>query len=241
MIRSAVILITLIAPGNDFAERQTHAPRVQQARSEKMTAIGQLFAAAKIAYPPAQMLLRVIKDEDVLELWAGAAGTRLSLLKSYAICARSGGLGPKRQQGDLQVPEGFYHVDRFNAWSRFFLSLGINYPNRSDRILGVKGRLGGDIFIHGDCVTIGCVPIETEPIKELYVMALDTHLAGHAVHVHIFPARLDADRDLVALAGGDASLVAFWRQLQAGWQAFESQRRLPVVNVDPDSGVYQML
>ena len=73
---------------------------------------------------------------------------------------------PQATQGDSQVPEGFYHMDRFNPLSNFHLSLGVSYPNQSDRILGASGRLGGDIFIHGDCVTIGCVPITDEGIRE---------------------------------------------------------------------------
>ena len=44
-------------------------------------------------------------------------------------------------------------------------SIGRN-PNAADRILGERGRLGGDIFIHGSCVTIGCVPIEDDGIEE---------------------------------------------------------------------------
>jgi murein L,D-transpeptidase YafK len=215
---------------------------VREARSQKSAAIEKLFADAGVAYPPAQVLLRVYKDDDLLELWAGDAGEPLVRIKGYPICSRSGELGPKRRRGDLQVPEGFYHVDRFNAWSNFHLSLGINYPNDSDRALGYQANLGGDIFIHGDCVTIGCVPIETEPIKELYLIALDARLAGRTVHVHIFPRALD-EAGLAALAtraGDDAALQAFWRGLAPGWEYFENNRRLPKIRVDKKSGAYRV-
>jgi len=56
----------------------------------------------------------------------------LTLVKTYPVCAASGVLGPKRHQGDEQVPEGFYHVRRFNPESTYHLSLGIDYPNESD-------------------------------------------------------------------------------------------------------------
>jgi murein L,D-transpeptidase YafK len=94
-------------------------------------------------------------------------------IKTYTVCATSGLIGPKRMQGDLQIPEGFYYIDRFNPYSNFYLSLGINYPNTSDRILGDKNNLGGDIFIHGDCVTIGCLPITDSEIKELYIFCVE--------------------------------------------------------------------
>lgn len=100
------------------------------------------------------------------------------LIKDYQICSLSGELGPKRQQGDLQVPEGFYWIDRFNPASNFYLSLGINYPNQFDRILGKSGELGGDIFIHGGCVTIGCIPITDDKIKELYLIAVEAKSNG---------------------------------------------------------------
>ena len=53
---------------------------------------------------------------------------------SYPICAGSGDLGPKRERGDGQVPEGLYEIDRFNPTSRYHLSLRVNYPNLSDRL-----------------------------------------------------------------------------------------------------------
>ena len=151
----------------DFAERQARSARVVAARAEKTETVRALFAAALVPYPPARLFLRAFKREQVLELWAGPKTGSLTLVKTFPVCARSGTLGPKRRLGDLQVPEGAYRIDRFNATSNFYLSLGVDYPNASDRILGTPGRLGGDIFIHGDCVTIGCLPITDDLIKEL--------------------------------------------------------------------------
>jgi hypothetical protein len=44
--------------------------------------------------------------------------------------------------GDHQVPEGYYRASSLAYWSRFHLGLGVNYPNRSDRILGRKNFYG---------------------------------------------------------------------------------------------------
>lgn len=80
-------------------------------------------------------------------------------LITYKICAKSGHLGPKRRQGDRQVPEGFYHINHFNPNSNYHLSLMINYPNASDKIKSQAPNPGGNICIHGSCVTIGCLPM----------------------------------------------------------------------------------
>ena len=85
--------------------------------------------------------------------------------------AFSGKLGPKNQQGDLQIPEGVYRASVLNPNSSYYLSIGVNYPNQNDRKRGLKKKisnLGGDIFIHGRSVTIGCVPVGDHYIEELF-------------------------------------------------------------------------
>ena len=73
------------------------------------------------------------------------------------------------------------------------MSLKINYPNASDHILSDRRRPGGDIFIHGSCVTIGCVPLRDDPIEEIYLAAVDARTSGQArIPVHIFPGRMQA-------------------------------------------------
>lgn len=236
MLFLAVALI--LGPSPKFEREQAQAPRVVAARQEKGAAIAALFQQAKVAYPPQQMLLRAFKHEDELEVWVGDGAAPLVKLTTYAVCAKSGELGPKRQQGDLQVPEGFYVLNRFNAWSNFHLSLGLDYPNRSDRARATAKDPGGDIFIHGSCVTIGCIPIEDEPIKELYVMALDTFLSGRTVHVHVFPARMEGSSWERLSAGVSDTLHAFWEEIRPGYASFESTRRLPAVRVR--AGAYQI-
>lgn len=234
---AAVAVLTLLACVRAGAE-----DRVAGARKNQNEQIKALFQAAKLDYPAKELYLRAFKEEGELELWAGPGGKKpLTKLTTFKVCSKSGTLGPKRQLGDMQVPEGFYKLDRFNPWSNFHLSLGINYPNDSDRILGVKGKLGGDIFIHGSCATIGCLPIEDEFIEKLYVIALDTKVATKKdIPVHIFPRRLD-EKGVEALktdAGENKALLEFWQQLVPGYTAFEQTRRPPKVSVNPKSGAY---
>ena len=113
-----------------------------------------------------EMCLYKKKKEGILEVWVKDYGDRFIKLKDYTICASAGKLGPKRRQGDMQVPEGYYYINKFNPQSQYFLSLGVSYPNRVDRASGYSSRsLGGNIYIHGECKTAGCVPINNNKIN----------------------------------------------------------------------------
>jgi murein L,D-transpeptidase YafK len=224
------------ASAQGFKSEQLRYERVRKAFAEKEGSLKRLFAQKNLQYPPEQIFIRVFKRDKILELWTSRADRRtFELVKEYRVCADSGTLGPKRRQGDSQVPEGFYHVDRFNPVSNFHLSLGVNYPNQSDKILGTSGRLGGDIFIHGDCVTIGCVPVTDDGIRELYLLAIEARNAGQSrIPVHIFPAKLTSRRmkRLETEFQGQTSLIGFWRDLKPGFDFFEENRRLPVISID---------
>ncbi|MEW6731839.1 MAG: L,D-transpeptidase family protein [Acidobacteriota bacterium] len=229
-----VVRETSIAGG--FKAEQMKFPRVRGAAAEKERLIKDLFANKGLSFPPRRIFIRIFKREQVLEVWAGAGeDNTFQLLKEYKVCANSGVLGPKRREGDLQVPEGFYHIDVFNPMSNFHLSMRVNYPNQSDRILGVKGKLGGDIYIHGNCVTIGCVPITDDGIKELYLIAVEARAAGQQnIPVHIFPAKLKSDTlsQLQREYGDNKILWDFWRNLKSGYDYFEEYHRLPNLSVD---------
>lgn len=211
--------------------------RVEAARAEKLAIVQAAFAEAGVPYPPREVLLRSFKTEGKLELWAtGRTKDPLVLIKTYDVCASSGELGPKREMGDLQVPEGFYSIDALNAWSTFHLSLHVDYPNAADVARGAKTgvkHLGGQIMVHGNCVTIGCIPIEDEPIKEVYLVMKDARVRGARTPIHIFPRRLDDD-GLAALLASDApdDVKQLWRELAEGYRAFEQTRRIPRVRVD---------
>ena len=132
---------------------------------------------------------------------------------------------------DLQVPEGFYFIDKFNPASQYHLSLRINYPNESDFILGKRGRLGGEIFIHGGCESIGCIPITDEGIKELYLIALDARENGQEkIPVHIFPRILEGII-FNAKDKNELSHILFWNNLKTGYDYFEESGFLPEISV----------
>lgn len=227
-----------------FALAQLRHERVLDARIETRFRIKQLFHERGIRYPAAEVFLRIFKRERSLELWVRSdRGDEFTLLKTYAICALAGELGPKRQQGDAQVPEGFYQIDFFNPVSDYHLSLHLDYPNRYDRMSGGPDvNLGGDIFIHGGCNSEGCLALTDDGIKELYWIAVEARAVGQErIPVHIFPARLQED-DLQLMKNAFADrpgIGEFWDSLKPVYDYFEEHRRLPVVTVDA-SGAYNV-
>jgi len=158
-MKSALALLLLFSialtsfPGEhkSLREAQLKYPRVRAAAAEKDLIMKKRFADKGLSYPPHAILFRAFKKEASLELWATNSDTQpYVLIRDYSICTSSGVLGPKRRFGDVQVPEGFYELDWFNPQSNYFLSMHISYPNATDRILGYRPHLGGDIFLHGD-------------------------------------------------------------------------------------------
>ena len=114
--------------------------------------------------------------------------------------------GDKVRQGDGRTPEGDFYVCMKNDKSKFYLSLGLSYPNAEDAERGLRDglisraqarqitsavsrgakppwntALGGEIFIHGGGTasdwTWGCVALANEHVKELFdAVPLGTHV-----------------------------------------------------------------
>ena len=203
------------------------AKRVAAARLRCEAGLRDTFKKAGLRWPADEIFLRGMKRERHLELWArNGAGESFRLVKSLPITAASGGPGPKRREGDMQVPEGFYEVDRFNPLSNFHLSLGLNYPNASDRILGDPVSPGSDIFIHGGDVSIGCIALGDPGIEEIYLAALDSRVCP--IRVQIFPARMDTDDWPAWREAQIATHPGFrplWEELAQAWKRFGHERR----------------
>lgn len=233
---AAVGRLPALRPGatRSFLARQLEFPRVRRAYETRADRVAGLFAAAGVETP--EVFFRVFKREQVLEVWARDRGTgTFDLLSTYPVCKLSGRLGPKRRQGDLQIPEGFYEIDLLNPQSSYHLSMRVDYPNAVDRARGGSGRLGGDIYIHGGCATIGCVPVTDRWIEEIYLIAVAAREAGQAtIPVHLFPTRLDtAGLEWLARTYGAGFVdFPFWQNLQEGYLAFERTRTVPEIGYD---------
>jgi hypothetical protein len=130
------------------------------------------FEQAGVPFPPQRAALLAFKSEKRLELWAFHQN-RWVMVKPYPIFAASGGSGPKLEEGDRQVPEGIYRIEYLNPNSHFHLSMKLNYPNFDDMERALddgRTNLGGQIFIHGSAVSIGCIAVGNRAIEELFTL-----------------------------------------------------------------------
>ena len=150
-----------------FLDYQKSIPKITDLMRRKEDTLMRQFKAKGLKWPAKYIYIRSFKYDSNLEVWVkNDQKEAFKLFKSYKVCALAGTLGPKRMQGDYQVPEGFYHINEFNPNSMYHLSLGLNYPNLSDRMLSDSLQPGGDIYIHGSCVTTGCIPITDQQVEE---------------------------------------------------------------------------
>ena len=236
-------LIFLLMISFSFKDDQLKNTRVKTAYAEKETVVKKYFQELKLSYAGFHLFLRAFKEEQNLEVWIKEKDKEeFVLLHTYAFCSSSGTLGPKRKEGDLQIPEGIYTVNHFNPLSNFYLSLGVSYPNASDNILSDKKHPGGSIYIHGNCVTIGCIPITDDKIKELYVLAVEAKNNGQEkIPIHIFPDRLDmgTPEKLAGDYAANENVAAFWRNLQPVYLDFKTTKKLKSVSVNA-KGEYQL-
>lgn len=102
--------------------------------------------------------------------------------RSYDIGLGFAPTGAKTREGDGRTPEGSYLIDRRNPKSAFYLSLGISYPDASDRAAAaLRGEdPGSDIFLHGEAKrnadpnspdwTAGCISVSNREIEEIWVL-----------------------------------------------------------------------
>lgn len=134
-------------------------------------------------------LIRIDKSDHRLELVAGSR-----VVKTYRVAIGSGGMGPKRFEGDKTTPVGTYHVtSRFKGLFHQFL--GVSYPNDEDRARYAElkrqgivppGRgVGNSIGIHGvgskelsgthkqSDWTHGCIALDDDEIDELSRLVKD--------------------------------------------------------------------
>ena len=121
-------------------------------------------------------LLVVWKRKRILALYRNS-----NIIKAYRVRLGFSPKGRKEKEGDGKTPEGKYYITHKNPNSKFHLSLGINFPNQSDKTRAHKRGLdpGSDIFIHGlgrkNIIlhylfdwTEGCIAVTNKEIEEIY-------------------------------------------------------------------------
>jgi murein L,D-transpeptidase YafK len=175
----------------------------------------------------APILIRAYKKEAEIEVWKRDRKGDYVLLKSYPVCRWSGQLGPKRKEGDRQVPEGFYSVTagQLNPNSSYWLAFNVGYPNPMERSMG---RSGGDIMVHGICSSRGCFAMTDSQIEEIYAVMREAFNAGQkSVQFQSYPFKMTAEN--LAKFRHDPNMP-FWKNLKEGSDHFEVTKREPKLN-----------
>ncbi|MGO9742340.1 MAG: L,D-transpeptidase family protein [Roseiarcus sp.] len=178
--------------------------------------------------PGAPMLIRAYKQEAEFEVWKQTSDGRYALLKTYPICRWSGQLGPKRKEGDFQVPEGFYTItpSQMNPNSNYYLSFNVGYPNAYDR---AHGGTGGTIMVHGVCSSAGCFSMTDAGIAEIYALAREAFEGGQReIQMQSYPFHMTAIN--LAKHRLDPN-IAFWKELKNGSDHFKVTLSAPSVLV----------
>ncbi|MEG3110260.1 MULTISPECIES: peptidoglycan meso-diaminopimelic acid protein amidase [Pantoea] len=178
--------------------------------------------------------IQIFKEERTLELY-GKIGNEYRLLDTYRICNFSGGLGPKRRQGDFKSPEGFYNVklNQLKPDSRFYRAINIGFPNQYDRDQGYNGNY---LMIHGDCKSIGCYAMTNAYMDEIFNYVDAALRNGQPeVSISIYPFRMTESN---MQRHRYSTYANFWRELQPGYAYFDKYHQPPTVNVT--SGKYVM-
>ena len=238
VILFSLISILLGTPPSSFREKQLKYTRVREAYSYKEKAVVKTLAEHGISRDSLHIYLRAFKTEKKVEVWGkNICDSAYTLIKEIPICEISGVIGPKRRSQDLQVPEGFYHINELNPYSKYYLSMKINYPNKSDSIRGVKGRLGNLIYIHGGCESSGCISIADDKIKELFVYCIEAYTSGQIeINIAIYPARLD-DKTYARLTTGyskNKDKISLWADLKKSYDLFNLRKVPPTVKYNAD-------
>ena len=195
------------------------------------------FKQKGLDWPVKYMYVRAFKLERQLEIWVKSDYVEaFQLFKVYKVCATSGTYGPKRKEGDKQIPEGFYYINEFNPNSNYHLALGLNYPNASDAILSDQQKPGGDIYIHGNCVTIGCLPLTDSLIEQVYYMASVVKDQGQDfIPVHIYPMRYDnpkSQEQFIVRTKAKTDVQQFAKSIKDAYEYFEDTHQLPAIMVN---------
>lgn len=238
-MKTIILFLTLIALNisaqSDFLTKQKKYLRVRTSINDKEQLVLKTLKENSIELDELNILIIAYKYESEVEIFAKTKAESLyKKIVTYSICSKSGQIGPKRKQGDGQVPEGFYFIDRFNPVSSFYLSLGINYPNLSDKKKSNATNLGGNIFIHGSCVTIGCLPMTDDKIKEIYLYAINAKNNGQQrIPFYIYPFRMTEQKfiEYKKKYSNKTELIDFWTNIKLGYDKFEKEKTELIISI----------
>jgi murein L,D-transpeptidase YafK len=143
---------------------------------------------------PDEVLVVVAKGKRQLTVFRGEKE-----MKSFPIVLGAKAGEDKQREGDGRTPEGTFYVCEKNEKSKYYLFVGLSYPNEEDAERGLRDglitagerdaivqaieeqrkppwytKLGGEIGLHGGGTawdwTEGCVGLDNGDMLELYAL-----------------------------------------------------------------------
>lgn|GEM_PF-1089208 len=235
------------------------SPKFIKKRIEEMYGNSMRYWTEKagLQYPPKQVLFRTFKKEKEFEIWgSNSAKDTMKLLTTFEICAGDDEPMPKTRQGDWKTPEGFYHLTTLYGselrWMWIDLEedyhfitpqvgqgssykLWLNYPNNFDRsrtkaIHQNQVSTGGEICIHGNCVSAGCISFENNLYSAVFGFSqYHSHKKFGKPQIHIFPFRFQNEKqedylqDLTEIEKQE--IKQLWKMLEKGDSIFNKTKK----------------
>jgi murein L,D-transpeptidase YafK len=201
-------------------------------------------------YEDMDILFVVYKSELEFQVWAKKKFEKSSytLIKSFPITdPKVAKLGPKSKYGDSLTPEGVYSIYFYPSfrWSDFHLAFGISYPNRLDHARrfywNITEKAGGDINIHGFCISIGCIPLGNPIMDEVFFLTRANLQNGADISIMIFPFKFD-DEDVNKKHYNEfrtkPRIRDFWQSLEDCHKYFKRYEKIPEFVKNPNNGYY---
>lgn len=189
---AAILLLIALNFNSNCARKAESSVSFAKPNADKN--VNEKFSNVEISTLPKLINPRLVVKKSIrkLELLDGE-----KLIKTYNIALGFAPIGDKQIEGDGKTPEGEFYIFTRNEQSKFYLSLGVSYPNIEDATRGLAAnlisksdydkiveavkakqktpqntKLGGEVYIHGGGAskdwTEGCVALENADIKELF-------------------------------------------------------------------------
>ena len=233
-----ILLLALLLPGFSPLAAQSLLRRLSTAHGEFWT---RAFGDSR--WRERRIGIVVVKQRRMLHVVR--QGARRDTVATFPVCAMPTTPGFKAREGDGRTPEGIYRIPLLNPSSSFHLSMKLDYPNavdnarhaRQSRLAGGRWSQGGDIYIHGDCASIGCIAMTDEVIEKLYLLVASLPAGRRQLRVLVLPFDTDAQYEQMYIHAdttyrehGDAYWLLLrdhMQNMRALWNYYMRTGRIP--------------
>jgi murein L,D-transpeptidase YafK len=219
-------------------------------KSDNVNHLPLLLENSSLKYDDLDILFVAYKSELEFQFWAKSRNKDSSykFINSYPITDSTVSIvGPKSKYGDSRTPEGIYSVIFYPSfrWSDFYLAFRIQYPNNLDlarrKYWNIGAKAGGDINLHGCCISIGCIPVGNPVVEEIFFVTRENQIRNSNISIMIFPFKFDNEdtkNSHYEKYGNNLKLIKFWRSLENCHKYFNTNLKIPIYDRNQIIGSY---